>query len=81
MHEVLIVLFENSHSGHVQANMKTTDKTSSHFMTKMPLFDAALISILSTPVPALPISFNLVPALMTSSVTLVADLTIKQSKS
>ena len=52
-----------------------------YFMTKIPRFVAALISMLSTPVPALPINFSLVPALMTASVTLVADLTIKQSKS
>ena len=48
-----------------------------YFMTKIPLLVAAAQSILSTPVPARPIIFKLVAALMTSAVTLVAERTIR----
>ena len=43
----------------------------------MPWCEAEGILMLSTPVPARPIIFKFFAALMTSSVTLVADRTIK----
>lgn len=52
-----------------------------HFMTMMPCAVAAPRSMLSTPVPARPISFSLLPAWITSEVTLVAERTIKPSYS
>lgn len=52
-----------------------------HFMTMIPCAVAAPRSMLSTPVPARPISFSLVPAWITSEVTLVAERTIKPSYS
>ncbi len=60
-----------------QWSLTTQLELASHFMTMIPLRVAALRSILSTPVPARPISFNPTPAVMTSSVTLVADLTMR----
>jgi len=50
-----------------------------YFMTMIPLLVAASTSTLSTPVPARPMIFKLLPALMTSAVTLVADRTTKPS--
>ena len=50
------------------------------FMTKIPFSVAQLTSMLSTPVPALAISFKLsAPEVRTSAVTLVADLTTNAS--
>ena len=46
------------------------------FITTIPLDDAALISILSTPIPALPIACKFLPLLITSLETLLADLII-----
>lgn len=48
-------------------------------MTIIPLLVAASQSMLSTPVPARPIIFSFVAALITSAVTLVADLTTNPS--
>lgn len=48
-------------------------------MTIMPFLVAAGTSTLSTPVPALPIIWRLLAALITSAVTLVADLTTRPS--
>ena len=53
----------------------------SHFSTVIPLSAAAVRSMLSTPVPALPTTFSLTPAASTSAVTLVPDLTINPSYS
>ena len=50
-----------------------------YFITRTPLDDAAFKSILSTPVPARPTSFNLSATSKTSAVTFVADLTIRAS--
>lgn len=50
-----------------------------YFMTITPLLVAASTSTLSTPVPARPMIFKLLPALMISEVTLVADRTTKPS--
>ena len=53
----------------------------SHFMTMIPCFVAASRSMLSTPVPARPISLRRDPAAMTSAVTFVAERTIRPSYS
>ena len=49
--------------------------------TIIPLAVAVLISMLSTPTPARPITFNFLPALMTASVTWVMDRVTKPSYS
>ena len=51
-----------------------------YFITITPFLVAAVISILSTPVPARPTSLRRFPALRTSLVTFVAERTIKASK-
>ena len=51
----------------------------SYFITDIPRWLAAGTSMLSTPVPARPIAFRLVPAAMTSAVTFVPERTIKPS--
>jgi len=51
----------------------------SYFITMIPLLVAASQSMLSTPVPARPMIFKLVAALITSAVTFVAERTIKPS--
>ena len=50
-----------------------------YLSTSTPADVAAFRSMLSTPVPARPISLSLLPAAMTSAVTLVAERTIKPS--
>lgn len=50
-----------------------------HFNTAIFRAVAASISILSTPAPARPITFNFSPAAITSAVTLVSDRTIRAS--
>jgi hypothetical protein len=49
------------------------------FITMMPLAVAALTSMLSTPMPARPITFRLVAAAMIFSVALVAERTARPS--
>ncbi|MBA7653608.1 hypothetical protein ES703_61464 [subsurface metagenome] len=51
------------------------------FITIIPLLVAEVMSILSRPVPALPITLRREAAPITSPVTLVSDLTIKASYS
>ena len=51
------------------------------FITITPFFEAALRSILSTPIPARPITFKFVAALSNFSVTFVADLIANPSYS
>ena len=50
-----------------------------YFMTITPCLVAASTSTLSTPVPARPIIFRLLAALMMSAVTFVEDLTTSPS--
>ena len=54
---------------------------SGEFTTTIPWRVAAFTSILSTPTPARPIILSLVPASITSAVTLVPDRNIKASYS
>ena len=51
------------------------------FITTIPLLVAAFKSTLSTPTPGLPITLRLIALLMIFSVTVTADLTIKQEYS
>ena len=48
-------------------------------MTTIPFLEAEPTSILSTPIPALPITLNLLPAPIIFSVTFVDDLTANPS--
>ena len=48
-----------------------------HFITMIPLSVAASRSMLSTPVPARPMSHSSLPAAMTSAVTLVEERTMR----
>ena len=49
------------------------------FITQMPRAVAALISMLSTPMPARPITFRFLAAVITSAVALVAERTARPS--
>ena len=62
----------------VNISVFSTD-LSPHFITMIPLSLADDMSILSTPVPARPISLSCLPAAMTSEVTFVAERTISPS--
>lgn len=59
--------------------LKLTFACRTYFKTSIFLAVAACTSMLSTPAPALPITFSLVAAFMTSALTFVSERTMSPS--